>query len=139
MKHDTQFTPTLIGATVGNGTLRGEYTVRGRLAHWHMYFELGTTSTVDGPIEFALPVSVSITNDEAPWPPLPIANGHLYDRSASRLYRACVEWDLSSVAVGILDVSTCLTSHHPITNTTPFVWSTGDHIRVEGVHLAADE
>ena len=108
MNDETQFTPTLRGATLGNGNLRGEFTKRGRLVNWRMWFELGTTSTVDGPIELTL------------------------------YYTGPVTWGLSRIGVGVLNTNTGSTWLHSTSPTEPFAWSTGDSIRLDGIHLSTE-
>ena len=134
MNYDTQFTPTLRGATLGNGNLRGEFTKRGRLVNWRMWFELGTTSTVDGPIELTLP---TLADGDMSWP-LPQARAVLIDASAQRYYAGHVAWSETHITVGMQDNGTPLTRHISITNQVPFAWSTGDSIRLDGIHLSAE-
>lgn len=135
MNYDTQFTPTLRGATLGNGNLRGEFTKRGRLVNWRMWFELGTTSTVDGPITLTLPTPA---DGDMVWP-LPYASAVLFDRSAQVHYVGHVTWSTTHIGVGVLNTSTGSTWLHSTSPTEPFTWSTGDSIRIDGMHLSADE
>lgn len=134
MKYETQFTPTLRGATLGNGNLRGEFTKRGRLVNWRMCFELGTTWTVDGPIELTLP---TLADGDMSWP-LPHACAILIDASAQVYYPGHVAWGLSHIGVGVLNTSTGSPWLHSTSPTEPFAWSTGDSIRIDGIHLSAE-
>lgn len=51
------YTPTITGITLGNGTLTGSYNIVGRLAYARVRFVMGSTSSITGAPTFTLPVT----------------------------------------------------------------------------------
>jgi len=55
----TPYTPTLSGMSLGNGTVTFRYAKIGKIVHIRGVVTFGTTSTMTGPVDISLPVSLS--------------------------------------------------------------------------------
>lgn len=117
----TAYVPTVTGITVGNGTLAAAYIQVGKMVHFRISLQLGSTSAVasSGNI-FTMPVvSIAGVNQAA--------HATCYDSSASSISAAAVGIGLGGV--GNMTVG--------ITNTAPFTWATSDQLLIAGVYEAA--
>lgn len=133
----SSYTPTW-GATgvapaLGNGVSQGRYVQVGKLVHFMMDFNPGSTSTFGtGNYTFSLPVTASVAMQGAP-----LGSIYAEDLSASAF----------SMAFPILASSTTFNMQYVATwptgvqalygQTAPWTWATGDTIWVCGTYEAA--
>ena len=127
----TSYTPTLGGATQGNGTLTGGYIQIGKTVHFWARFVMGTTSTVSGPnIALGLPVNARIA------------------QSHSGLQSFITDIGVANyLGIPVLTTTTCQTylagtagtyaTMGTISSTVPMTWGTADELLVNGTYEAA--
>lgn len=88
----TSWTPTLVNASLGNGTFACKYTQIGKTILFRFVFLLGTTSTIGTAPTFSLPV----TSVATPSTSFPIARGH-YDNGGGQ-FNGYVAWTSTTTA-----------------------------------------
>lgn len=127
----TAYTPTLAGATQGNGTLTGGWTQIGKTVHFWARFVLGSTSTVSGGnIALGLPVAARTA------------------QSSGALQSFITDLGVANyVGVPVLTTTTCQTwlsvtsgayaTLGGLSSTAPMTWGAGDEVLVNGTYEAA--
>ncbi len=121
------YTPTLGGATLGNGSATGAFVQIGKTVAFRAQFTLGSTSTVTGNFTISLPVTASNGNF--------VATGTIEDSGTARLPAMCFG-QTTSVLVYAIGTDTTFAYFRPFSATVPFTWTTGDFILVSGVYQA---
>jgi hypothetical protein len=86
------WTPTLVNATLGNGTFACKYAQIGKTVSFRFVFTLGTTSTIGTAPTFTLPV----TSVATPSTTFPIARGH-YDNGGGQ-FNGYAAWTSTTTA-----------------------------------------
>lgn len=124
------YTPTWTGGgsnpTLGNGTIDGYYTRRGRLVTMTLNLNIGsTTSMGSGEWRFSLPVGVS--SSQPAW-----GTVLMYDASGTPVVG--VFYVAASATYGAIYMHGTVGT---VTPTTPFTWADGDFIRVSCTYISA--
>lgn len=126
----TAFTPTITNWGVGNGTLLGRFEQRGKSVKFRIEFTVGSTTTLSGILNFALPVAANFSAGVMDAFP-PVGWASLRDVSAP----AQRQW------MGVLSSTTTVIvaddSLTPVQPTVPWSWATGDIIVINGTYEAA--
>jgi hypothetical protein len=130
----TAYTPTFSGFTLGNGTITARYTKINKLVHVVGFVDLGTTSTMTGPLDISLPVSF----DTASQPILTPFAGQCIFYNGATLFNA-YPIALSGTSfrmVGLLANGT-YTTNYDISSGTPFTWNSSSDFRWNFFYQAA--
>lgn len=126
----TSYTPTLTNVTLGNGTLSGAYYQVGKTIHYRCLLTFGSTTTVSGSIQFALPTTAN-SNQTAGNFPLGI--------SVMKGTNTVYGWArLLAAANAIAPVyNATATTSSDCTATAPYTWAATNIIFVQGVYESA--
>ena len=127
----TSYTPTITGASLGNGTLDAKYKQIGKTVFVRFKFTLGSTSSINGctitkPITSVTPPSASA-----------IAPCALRDTGVAAYIGIVAEADTTTFYIANLKVDTTYPTYPAITSTTPFTWGSGDEISFTCIYEAA--
>ena len=129
----TNYTPTLTGITVGNGTTVARYVEINQIVFWSVVFTFGSTSSVTAAVFVSLPSTAGNLYEAAN-----SANCQFEDVSASIINGGFVQRDSGTRvglrvanAAGTYSVGTALSS------TVPFSWANGDIIAASGFYRKA--
>ena len=124
----TSYTPTLVGFTLGNGTMTAKYHRVGKTIEYRVVIVFGSTSTWTSVFGISLPVTphADYVVHAA------IGRAAFYDTSVGAASRE------GGVAMSNgVDTLILATSPGPVSNTVPFTWANGDHLSVSGSYEAA--
>lgn len=128
------WTPTLVNATPGNGTLACKYAQIGKTIYFRFLFILGSASSVGTSPTFTLPItSVSLTGNQQL-----IGTSKIFDSSASVVYMGSCNW--ASTTTGsyqVAFVSGTEVRMSGLSSTTPMTWATSDELHASGFYEAA--
>lgn len=131
----TNWTPTLAGMTLGNGTLTGKYKQIGKTVFFKIYMVFGSTSSVSGNTTFTLPVTAAAYTTADTF--LSVGVGEVQDAGvASYLCRL----RLNSTTVCQIYVENAGSTYAQPTgfsSTIPHSWGTGDGWSATGTIEAA--
>lgn len=124
------YTPTLTNVTLGNGTLAGAYYQVGKTIHYRALLTFGSTTTVSGSIQFALPTTANSSQTAGNFP-----LGISTMKGTSTVYG----WArLVAAANAVAPVyNTAATTSSDCTATAPYTWASGNFIFVQGVYESA--
>lgn len=119
------YTPTLVNATLGNGTLVGrKKLVDANTYLWRMHFVFGSTSSISGNLGVTLPGTALAGSAQ-------LCHGLIRDTGTT--------WFVASghIAAGASTVSSIAaadgTGIKAVTSTIPMTWATGDELILAGV------
>jgi len=111
---------TFSGFTKGNATVVARYAIAGKMTHYWGYVILGSTSSVSGPLDVALPTTCK--------------GGILTHNSACSFYNnATLFWGMvlnistTSIRLVAMNASGTYTSNSDISSTVPFTWANGHY------------
>lgn len=131
----TSFTPTWTNLTVGNATNVGYSMQIGKKLFFYIELTLGTTSSVSTNVFVNFPAT-TVTYDQNHQ----VGTCTLYDATAGNdaKYVSAVTWDTTSrMRIMCVAISATFGRMYQIDNITPFTWTTGDKIIIDGVVDAA--
>lgn len=124
----TAYTPSLSTWALGNGTIVGAYVKVGRLVHFRLRFDAGSTSTFVGSPVFGLPVAAISSFS------LPVGQALLADDSGtSATFRATRTALINSATNLVLRAE----NGALLSATVPWTWATNDIIEIAGTYQAA--
>lgn len=123
------YTPTMGGASAGNGTWDAGYTMIGKTVNWYARFTLGTTSSISTVPSISLPVPAYSA----------IAHSSMratFTDTGTSNYEAA---PAANGTVGMLAYvkSGTYAAYGGVGPSTPFVWTAGDLIEMCGTYRAA--
>lgn len=121
----SSYTPTLTNGAVGNGTLAGSYTKRGKTVHAWGIWIWGTTSSMSGTLSFALPMAGATGNECGSVKYLDVGTAHI-SGSCFMPFTTLVQPVHSSAGNSGL-----------VNATNPFTFASGDEIRFSITYEAA--
>ena len=131
----TAFTPTLTGATVGNGTLDCAFQRVNKIVKATYKWTLGSTSTITGGLLFSLPVTGTASAAQS----IQIVGQGLYTDVSAGFDFIAQSYYATSTTIGmvVLDASgTFLRIATQVNGTNPVVPATGDILRLQVVYEA---
>jgi hypothetical protein len=119
----TTWTPTWTGASVGNGTVTARYVQFNTTVIAKIYFALGSTSSITGPVDATLPVAPANYNG------VPMLGWASYQDSGATIYSGAPAWIGGSTVrfVRWINSSNNIVNAE-LSNIAPFTWGSGDHI-----------
>lgn len=115
-------TQTFGGLTLGNGTLVSYYSRVKDIVFMRGYFQLGSTSTMTGPLDMSVPAASQAAIIQE-W------TGHVrfWDQSANIFYAGTpLSLGSSSYRMSYMGVNAGLLGNYDLSPTAPFTWTTGD-------------
>lgn len=127
----TAYTPALFGVTIGNGNTTGSAYIRiGRLIMFRAIINFGTTTTVPGIIQIALPVgSFGLVAGQI--------KGHALDGGLAHYPMWTIPPDTSSVYLYAIKTDSTYAFLVGVSSTVPFAWGSGDQVLLSGTYEAA--
>jgi len=127
---DISSTQTFTGFTKGNATVVSKYAQVGKLVHFWGMVTVGSTSSMSGPLDVALPVTADgniVTNNSA----CSFYNG-------STLYWGmALHISLGSIRLVAMNSSSTYAYNTDITATIPFTWATNTYFYWNHTYQAA--
>jgi hypothetical protein len=128
------YTPTITGFSLGNGTVTGKYLQLGKMVFFRVRMVWGTTSsTGSSAFTCSLPVTAKFSS------PSTIragaAEGWSYDDSAFNTYHLVSQGPQTTTCAFYMPGTNGFMS--TMTSTTPFTWAANDYIVVHGWYEAA--
>lgn len=128
------YTPALVGVTIGNGTIVAQYSRMGDIILDEIVIQLGSTSAVTGDISITgLPIAGDTITAG-----FPIGSASFED-SGVTMYLASVR-TLTATSIGVRPVqvsSTYATLSTSVASNVPFTWGNGDKIHISIQRIAA--
>ena len=124
----TPYTPTLIGWTLGNGTVSGTYCQIGKVVHFQITLTVGSTTAIGSSPTFTVPVTMKSTTA---WN----VRGYFRDVSGGGTYDLAAR-PASTSTIGGFYIGTN-GQHLSFNATTPFTWASGDSVNLSGTYEAA--
>ena len=126
----TAWTPTFLGASLGNGTISAFYSKLGKVVTIRIRFLLGSTSTVTSQPRFSLPFNAIAA--------IPIASPALLINSGSGNQIGIAGTSATTHAtVSALNAAGTYLGIATITNTVPFTWAVNDVMEFTFTYEAA--
>jgi len=122
------YSPSLVGWTLGNGTLTGDYMQIGKTVHVKIAYTVGSTDTQSGNPGFSFPVTPAafdITNRQ------PIGIATIFDTSAGAFRH------YPSAAFSTAQINVYNPDGSGLSPTVPWTWAAGDKIVISGTFEAA--
>lgn len=123
------FTVTLTNVSIGNGTATGFYKKIGRTVVYRVSITFGSTTSISGDVEVALPVTAAS-----------ILGTHqvvMVDDSTSTSYAGMAAPSTTVARLRAVNASATYATLAALSSTVPFTWATSDVIRLTGVYEAA--
>lgn len=124
------YTPTLSGATQGNGTVTGGYVQIGKTVHFWAKFTLGSTSTMGTYVGCGLPVPARSAAAFG-------ALSSMITDAGSTSYVGLPSPHASEVRVYAVHTGGAYAAVGTLTSTVPHTWAAGDLVDVRGTYEAA--
>lgn len=125
------YTPTFTNLSVGNGTLTGRYTTKGKTCFFNWKIIFGTTTSVSGLIIYSLPVTANFSeNVEIGMMYAADATGSAY-MGFSRIGSTTTAYIIATTVSGSYVIETVTSA------TVPFTWATSDVLSVNGLYEIA--
>lgn len=126
----TAYTPTFTGFNIGNGTRAAYYSKFNKLVHYYGYVQLGTTSSMSGPLDISLPFTA--------------AEGQLWEPSTCYFFNgATVYWGTSlHIATTFMRlvahrVDSTYAYNADISASVPFTWGNTHYFFWNHIYKAA--
>ena len=126
------FTPTLTGLTIGNGTVTARYCQINKFVAWQVEIVCGSTTTV-GDCRITYPVTASDVR-------LSGNGGQVFfeDNTGADFVGNLYRYNTQEVRIYIMDTATYSYPRVvPISSTIPFSWTTDDRIIIQDFYEAA--
>jgi hypothetical protein len=119
---DYSGTQTFGGLTVGNGTLVSFYSRVKDIVFMRGYFQLGSTSTMTGPLDMLVPAASQAAIIQE-W----TGHARFWDQSLNVFYAGTpVSIGSSTYRMSYMGVTAGLLGNYDLSPTAPFTWTTGD-------------
>ena len=120
------YTPTFSGFTLGNGTFSARYTQINKYVHVIGWVDLGTTSSMTGPLDVSLPIAANTTSQ----PVLQPFAGQCILWNGTTLFNSypISLFGTSFRIVGQL-VNGTYSTNFDVTSTAPFTWNSSSDFR----------
>jgi hypothetical protein len=124
---------TFINFTLGNGTIFTEYTQVGDLVHYVGVITLGSTSSVTGTVDIAIPVAA----DNGPGNQFIGGPGLAWDGVNTYTLVVQIVDTATKMRMRVQRISGTFLRWDSVTATQPFSWGTGDQLSWNVVYKAA--
>lgn len=123
VEETVQFTPQFTNATIGNGSVYGEYYQVGDKMRGRVAFVLGSTSSITGTLGFSLPDGLTPVSSGTP---LYIGSSRITDNSTPANNQPSGQVYLQGTAINF-----SVAGGTSVNATSPFTWGTGDALRFD--------
>lgn len=130
----TAYTPSLAASTgwaIGNGSVAGIYVQIGKLVHFRILIQFGSTSTYGSLLKISQPVSgrawANISSEAF--------KGFAADASTGKVYELYGQGGTTDLTMYVIIASTG--EQGLVASTVPFTWASSDFIRLSGTYEAA--
>jgi len=114
----TNYTPAVVGPTLGNGTQVARYRKVGKFVTVFYYFKMGSTSSMGAINYFSLPFNLAYN-----------LNGNCYasiEDSGSGYFEGLGEINSNNVILGVMRANQTYADSQRVTATVPMTWATND-------------
>jgi hypothetical protein len=125
----TAYTPTLVGITLGNGSIAGRYLQINKTVLFNITFTFGSTSSVTGATTASLPVTARGMGWQC--------DALIFDTSTGNFYPAVGIASTTGVAKVMVPGATSQGNYVNIGTNLPMTWAAGDQFVIEGSYEAA--
>lgn len=117
------YTPTISGGTLGNGTRIARFALFGRSVHLQFMFTLGSTSAISGDFYFTFPIQAANV--------MPNFNAQL-NQSGVNNFLGLTDATSSACYIRALQVTGSQVILQNLSSTFPWSWKTNDYLRTSG-------
>ena len=126
----TSYTPTLGGITLGNGSLYAAYCQIGKIVHFRIGFNAGSTTSFSGSMSLTIPVAAANQQTDTF-----IGSGYAYDASpgTGQILVVYLATTAGNITINPRRYDTIVA----YTSTVPWTWAVSDQLRLSGTYEAA--